>query len=84
LAFNFTANNYHCCIPAGSGIPICVAAVITGGTFGDVTSPVAGMTNMLSDVSGADHMKYLKYASQYNITALVSAAIPFIIFGFMG
>jgi len=33
-------------VSTGSGIPICVAAVITGGTFGDVSSPVAGMTNI--------------------------------------
>ena len=46
-------------VSSGSGVPICVAAVITGGTFGDVTSPVAGMTNMSSSVTGADHMKYL-------------------------
>ncbi len=71
-------------VSAGSGIPICVAAVITGGTFGDVTSPVAGMTNMSSNISGADHMKYLKYANPYNFTALVLAAILFLIFGYVG
>lgn len=71
-------------VSAGSGIPICVAAVITGGTFGDVTSPVAGMTNMASNASGADHMKYLKYASPYNFAALVLAAILFLIFGYIG
>jgi Na+/H+ antiporter NhaC len=71
-------------VSAGVGIPICVAAVITGGTFGDVTSPVAGMTNMASNESGADHMKYLKYASPYNFTALALAAILFLIFGILG
>ena len=71
-------------VSGGSGIPICVAAVITGGTFGDVTSPVAGMTNMASNASGADHIKYLKYASPYNFSALALAAILFLIFGSMG
>jgi Na+/H+ antiporter NhaC len=71
-------------VSAGSGIPICVAAVITGGTFGDVTSPVAGMTNMSSNTSGADHMKYLTYANPYNFTALVLAAVLFLIFGYIG
>ena len=71
-------------VSAGSGIPICVAAVITGGTFGDVTSPVAGMTNMASSASGADHMKYLTYANPYNFTALVLAAILFLIFAYIG
>ena len=69
-------------VSAGSGIPICVAAVITGGTFGDITSPVAGMTNMSSDVSGADHMKYLKYAGPYNFMSAGIAAVLFLIAGF--
>ena len=68
----------------GAGIPICVAAVITGGTFGDVTSPVAGMTNMASNAAGADHMKYLKYASPYNFTAWAAAAALFLVFGIIG
>lgn len=68
----------------GSGIPICVAAVITGGTFGDVTSPVAGMTNMSSNAVDADQVKYLKYASPYNFTALAVAAVLFLVFGIIG
>jgi tetracycline resistance efflux pump len=62
-------------------IPLCVAAVITGGTFGDTTSPVAGMTNMSSNVLKADHMKYLRYASPYNFTAAGIAAVLFILAG---
>ena len=70
-------------VSVGSNIPLCVAAVITGGTFGDVTSPAAGMTNMASNVAHADHMKYLKYASPYNFAALILAAMLFLIFGFV-
>lgn len=44
----------------GAGIPVCVAAVITGGTFGDTSSPIAGMTDMASEVTRADHMKYMQ------------------------
>lgn len=69
---------------SGAGIPITVGAVITGGTFGDVTSPVAGMTNMASHMAGADQIKYLKYAAPYNFTALIVAAILFLTFGFLG
>lgn len=71
-------------VSGGSVIPICVAAVITGGTFGDVTSPVAGMTNMASNAVGADQVKYLKYASPYNFAALALAAILFLMFGSIG
>ena len=68
-------------VAGSAGIPICVGAVITGGTFGDVTSPVAGMTNMASHVAGADQIRYLKYATPYNLSALVLAALLFLIFG---
>ncbi len=66
-----------------SNIPLCVAAVITGGTFGDVTSPVAGMTNMSSNIVHADHEKYLKYASPYNFIAAGIAVVLFLITGFI-
>lgn len=68
-------------VTAGAGIPICVGAVITGGTFGDVSSPVAGMTNMASHVARVDQISYLKYANPYNFLALALAAILFLIFG---
>jgi Na+/H+ antiporter NhaC len=68
-------------VVSGAGIPLCVAAIITGGTFGDVTSPVAGMTNMSSNIAKADHAKYLKYASPYNFIAAGIAAILFLIAG---
>jgi tetracycline resistance efflux pump len=70
-------------VTTGAGIPICVGAVITGGTFGDVTSPVAGMTNMASHAARADHMKYLKYANPYNFAALILAAVVYLAFGLM-
>ena len=70
-------------VSVGSGIPLCVAAVITGGTFGDVTSPVAGMTNMSSNIAHADHAKYLKYATPYNFMAAGIAAILFLITGIL-
>jgi tetracycline resistance efflux pump len=71
-------------VTTGSGIPICAAAVITGGTFGDVTSPVAGMTNMASNMARADQMNYLRYANPYNFLALAAAAVLILIFGYFG
>ena len=68
-------------VVSGASIPLCVAAIITGGTFGDVTSPVAGMTNMSSNIAKADHAKYLKYASPYNFIAAGIAAVLFLIVG---
>ncbi|MEO7087470.1 MAG: Na+/H+ antiporter NhaC family protein, partial [Bacteroidia bacterium] len=68
-------------IVSGAYIPLCVAAIITGGTFGDVTSPVAGMTNMASNIAQANHAKYLKYANPYNFISAGIAAILFLIVG---
>lgn len=68
-------------VSVSSNIPLCVAAVITGGTFGDVTSPVAGMTNMASNIARADHAKYLKYAGPYNFISAGIATILFLITG---
>jgi tetracycline resistance efflux pump len=68
-------------VVSGASIPLCVAAVITGGTFGDVTSPVAGMTNMASNIAHASHTKYLKYANPYNYIAAGLAAVLFLVAG---
>lgn len=68
-------------VASGIGIPLCVAAVITGGTFGDVTSPVAGMTNMASNIAHADQARYLKYASPYNFIAAGIAGVLFLVAG---
>ena len=70
-------------VAVGSSIPLCVAAVIIGGTFGDVTSLVAGMTNMSSNVAHADHSKYLKYAGPYNFISAAIAGILFLEAGFI-
>jgi len=69
-------------VSVSSNIPLCVAAVITGGTFGDVSSPVAGMTNMSSNIARADHTKYIKYLNPYNFIAAGIAAILFLIIAF--
>lgn len=68
-------------VSAGASVPLCVAAVITGGTFGDVTSPVAGMTNMASNIAHADHAKYLRYAAPYNFGAAGLAAVLYVVAG---
>lgn len=70
-------------VSVSSSIPLCVAAVITGGTFGDVSSPVAGMTNMSSNIAWADHSKYIKYLNPYNFMAAGIAGILFLIAAFI-
>jgi len=69
---------------AGAGIPLCVAAVITGGTFGDVTSPVAGMTNVAANAARADHANYMRYATPYDFLAAGIGAVLFLGVGLLG
>ena len=71
-------------VTVGASVPLCVAAVITGGTFGDVTSPVAGMTNMSSNITRADQAEYLRYAAPYNFAAAGIAAILYVVAGLVG
>ncbi len=70
-------------VSVGASIPLCVAAVITGGTFGDVTSPVSGMTNMASRIAHADHARYLRYAAPYNFAAAGIAAVLYVVAGLL-
>jgi len=80
---NYAVCNFHCRIRQFRNSSL-RSSGNQGGTFGDVTSSVARMTNMASSAFGADHMKYLKYASPYNFTALVLAAMLFLIFAYIG
>jgi len=65
-------------VATGASLPIVIAAVLSGGTFGDVTSPVSGMTAMSAGIAEADHMKYVKVMSPYNLGAGVLAALAFL------
>ncbi|WP_245780749.1 Na+/H+ antiporter NhaC family protein [Gracilibacillus orientalis] len=70
-------------VSTGSVIPIALAAVLSGGTFGDVTSPVSGMTAMSAGIAEAEHMKYVKAMSPYNLLAGMVAALLFFVVPFI-
>lgn len=69
-------------VTTGGSIPLAVAAVLSGGTFGDVTSPVSGMTAMSAGAAEADHMKYVRAMTPYNLVSASLAAGLFIIIPF--
>ena len=64
-------------VVSGAGFPLCATAIINGGIFGDVASPVAGMTNISSNIAYTNHAKYLKYANPYNFIAAGNATVLF-------
>jgi tetracycline resistance efflux pump len=70
-------------VTTGSSIPLAVAAVFSGGTFGDVTSPVSGMTAMSAGIANADHMKYVRAMTPYNMTAAALSAVLFLAVSFL-
>ncbi len=65
-------------IGGDANVAIVAAAVITGGTYGDVTSPVAGMVNMAANVARANHAEYVRRAFVFNTIAAGIAAILFV------
>lgn len=69
-------------IVSGQGsVPLMVAAVLSGGSFGDVTSPISGMTNMAAHATGANHDDYIHRALIFNGCVFVFAAVLFVIAG---
>ncbi|MDC3414795.1 Na+/H+ antiporter NhaC family protein [Terrihalobacillus insolitus] len=70
-------------VTTGGSLPIAAAAVLSGGTFGDVTSPVSGMTAMSAGAAQADHMKYVKAMTPYNLLAASLAAALFLVIPFI-
>ncbi|MFD2216549.1 Na+/H+ antiporter NhaC family protein [Metabacillus endolithicus] len=66
-------------VTTGGSVPLAVACCFSGGTFGDVTSPVSGMTAMSAGDAQAEHMKYVRAMTPYNILAAGLAAGLFLI-----
>ncbi|BAS29262.1 Na+/H+ antiporter NhaC family protein [Limnochorda pilosa] len=66
---------------AGASVALTAAAVFSGGTFGDVTSPLSGMTAMAAGAAQADHMSYVRAMTPYNLVAAGAAALFFAVAG---
>ncbi|MTI60283.1 MAG: hypothetical protein FH762_09970 [Firmicutes bacterium] len=63
----------------GGSVIMAIGAVFAGGTFGDVTSPLSGMTVMSAGAAEAEHMEYVEAQMPYNVTAFALAALLFLI-----
>ena len=58
-----------------ASIPICLGAALSGGLFGDQTSPISDTTVLSSMSSGVNHMAHVETQFPY---ALVTAAFAFV------
>ncbi len=65
----------------GVSLSVIVAAVSSGGLFGDSSSPISDTTMLASTGAGGDHMDFFSCMLPYSLTVGIIAFITFIIAG---
>ena len=66
-----------------TSLPLCIAAVLSGGVFGDHASPISDTTLVSSMAAASDHIDHVKTQLPYAATTGIGALILFGIFGFI-
>ncbi len=67
----------------GLDIPLVIAAVISGGIFGDHASPISDTTIISSMAAGCDHVEHVRTQLPYALLGGFLAAAAFLIAGFL-
>ncbi|KGJ90292.1 Na+/H+ antiporter NhaC family protein [Thalassotalea sp. ND16A] len=70
-------------LETGMPVPFLVGAVLSGGIFGDHSSPISDSTVVASIASGCDHFEHVKTQLPYTIFAAMLTIIGFFIVGAM-
>lgn len=70
-------------IATDANMVISIAAVLSGGVFGDHCSPLADTTILSSVGAGVNHMDHVTTQLPYAVTVGLSAAVGFLLAGFM-
>jgi Na+/H+ antiporter NhaC len=60
-----------------------IAAVLSGGVFGDHCSPISDTTIISSMASATDHIDHVRTQLPYALAAATMAFLLFLIFGFV-
>ncbi|MDG1733331.1 MAG: Na+/H+ antiporter NhaC family protein [Thalassotalea sp.] len=68
-------------LTTGLPVPFLVAAVLSGGVFGDHASPISDSTVVASIASGCDHFEHVKTQLPYTLVAAGLTIIGFLIVG---
>lgn len=68
----------------GSSMPIAIAAVLSGGIFGDHCSPVSDTTVLSSMATGCDHAAHVNTQLSYALLTGTTALCGFLVAGFTG
>jgi tetracycline resistance efflux pump len=66
----------------GASLPLCVAAVLSGGVFGDHASPISDTTLVSSMAAASDHVDHVKTQLPYAFVAGTGALVLFMVAGF--
>jgi len=64
-------------------LPLVIAAVISGGIFGDHASPISDTTIISSMASGCDHIEHVRTQIPYALIGGALAAVAFLISGWI-
>ncbi len=70
-------------IITGASIPLCLAAVLGGGVFGDHVSPISDTTLVSSMAAASDHIDHVRTQLPYAMIAAAAATLLYIAFGFI-
>lgn len=65
-------------------IYVTIAAVLSGGLFGDHCSPISDTTIMSSMAAGCDHVEHVRTQLPYALVAAIASFIGYLVAGFMG
>ncbi len=65
----------------GLPMPVILAAVLSGGIFGDHSSPISDTTILSSMGSGCEHVAHVRTQAPYALTAATAATVGFLLAG---
>jgi Na+/H+ antiporter NhaC len=65
----------------GLHVPLAVAAVLSGGVFGDHCSPISDTTIISSMAAGSDHIDHVRTQLPYALMVAVLSFLMFLLFG---
>ncbi len=68
-------------IQMNQSLPLYLASVLAGSTFGDHSSPISDTTILSSSFSGADHIDHVNSQLPYAFTAAGASAVSFLLLG---
>ncbi len=66
-----------------ASLPLSVAAVLSGGVFGDHVSPISDTSLVSSMAAASDHIDHVRTQLPYAMVAAGAATVFFILFGFI-